>query len=163
MRGSHYRMNLDPGCDLTIKGKIMSRRSGRSTSKLSVSPRRCRLLALLAGALVLVSALYGYRLYSQAQSRESAGLSSIPRLQISAFKVIYDRSLAPGHKAVAASASGDTISSPHLYIIDVRSRTAYEEGHIRGAVSIQGSELEGIIKSVVPPSLSDALIVLYCA
>lgn len=123
--------------------------------------RWANLINVLAGASVLLLSFWGYRLYNESSNQESATLASVTRLQVADFKLIYDRWVALSD-AQAQLADHDP-TQRGLYIIDVRSPAQYSEGHIRGAVSMPAAELEVRIRSVVPPSRSAALLVLYCA
>ncbi len=84
-------------------------------------------------------------------------------MQVTDFKLIYDKWLADADAQVAVHDPTQETSQRGLYIIDVRSPAKYSEGHIRGAISMPEAELEVRIRSVVPPSHSGALILLYCA
>ena len=124
---------------------------------------RKRLVCLMAGALLTLVAAWCYHLYGDLADGDNVRLASVPRLQINDFKPLYDRAVRFEFLPLATSGLGRRGSEDALYIIDVRSQALYSEGHIRGALSIPESELGARITSVVPPSRSNALIVLYCA
>lgn len=131
--------------------------------KFVATLRRSRLLSGAAGVLLLTLAFWGYHLHSEASRQETAGLASVPRLSIADFKGLYDSWVIPSDAYTASSGQSQRIDQLGLYIIDVRSPELYAAGHIRGAVSMPETDLEGRIGEVVSPARSDALIVLYCA
>lgn len=128
-----------------------------------VTTDRKRLVSIMAGALLVLLAALGYHSYSEISNGDAASVASVPRIQISDFKLMHDRAAGFGTLQMATRDPGQQGGEDTLYIIDVRSQALYSEGHIRGALSIPEAELEARITSVVAPSRSDALIVLYCA
>lgn len=48
----------------------------------------------------------------------------------------------------------------NVFLVDVRSSQEYEEGHLRGAISIPNYEIEDKIEKIIPDKKS--IIILYC-
>lgn len=128
-----------------------------------VTTDRKRLVSIMAGALLVLLAAWGYHVYSEISNGDDASVASVPRIQISDFKLMYDRAAGFGTLQMATRDPGQQGSEDNLYIIDARSQALYSQSHIRGALSITEAQLEAHITSVVVPSRSDDLIVLYCA
>ncbi len=133
--------------------------------------RWVKVINVIVGASILMLAFWGYRFYNQSFNQEPTSLASVARLQVTDFKLIYDKWLADADRHGDRDADAQwavheptqETSQRGPYIIDVRLPAKYSEGHIRGAISMPETELEVCIRSVVPPSRSGALIVLYCA
>lgn len=130
---------------------------------MSAVMRSPRSASVIAGILLILIAAWCYQQYSVLSGTESASLASVPRLKVSDLKLVYDRAVSSPAVRVAGLGSGPEKCEEPLCIIDVRSQAQYDKGHIRGAISIAEAALAPRIASVVPPSRTDALIVLYCA
>lgn len=61
-------------------------------------------------------------------------------------------------EGVTADELASRLADPGTVVVDVRSASAYEEGHVPGAVSVPLSELEGHLGELP----ADARIVAYC-
>lgn len=133
-----------------------------ATMRVAFGPGRWT--RVLAGTLLRLLAFYSYWAYDRRLNQDLADAASVPRLQIADLKVMlmYDSSVASEHTPIVVPNQKRDAGPCTLYLIDVRSKVAYDEGHIPGAISILEAELQASIGAIVPPNGSDALIVLYC-
>jgi len=120
-------------------------------------------LSVVAGALVLLAALWGYSLYEGQLTERSTELGSVPRTEIARFWSIFSGQLTFKYGARANNGQPEAADSGPIYLIDVRTAASYDQAHILGAVSMPEQDLVTHIGSVVRAAPSNAIIVLYCA
>ena len=120
-------------------------------------------LSIVAGALLLLAALFGYYLYEGQLTERSTQLGSVPRIEIARFWPLFSGQMAIKYGARVNNGQPETADSGPIYLIDVRPAASYDEEHIRGAMSMPEPDLTAHISSVVRAAPSNAIIVLYCA